>query len=154
MKLGIMADSHDNLPLIDRAVAAFEAKGCEMVIHCGDYVAPFAVAGLLKFSGRVVGVLGNNDGEVAGIQKKCPDIVAAPHVFEVAGRRVRVTHDIADAGDTSDVDVVLCGHSHEAAIEPGSPLTINPGETGGWLGNRPTVVVLDTDTLEAELVNI
>ena len=154
MKIGIMADSHDNLPLIGRAVSAFEANGCEVVIHCGDFIAPFAVEALLRFSGRVVGVLGNNDGEVAGIQKACADIVGPPHVFEFASRRILAVHDLAAADLGGDVDVLVYGHSHTKAIDAGPPLAINPGETGGWLGSEPTVAVLDTDALTAEHVAI
>ncbi len=154
MKIGIMADSHDNLPMIERAVEAFEAAGCEVVIHCGDFSAPFAVKQLTRFRGQVVGVFGNNDGEKAGIAKACPSIVEPPHVFEFGGRRMLAVHDIADAAEPAGVDVVVYGHSHEKSIAPGPPLTINPGETGGWLGHAPSVAVLDTESLAVELVDI
>ena len=41
--IGIMSDSHDNLPAIQQAVRIFNQIGCDLVIHAGDFVAPFAV---------------------------------------------------------------------------------------------------------------
>lgn len=43
MRIGAMADTHDNLPMIRRAVEAFNAEQVELVIHAGDIVAPFAL---------------------------------------------------------------------------------------------------------------
>ena len=54
-------------------------------------------------------------------------------------------------------DVVITGHTHEA-ITPGGdgqrPLFVNPGECGGWLDGKATCVVLDLESLEAELCEI
>ena len=57
MKIGVMSDSHDNLPAIRRALARFEAEGAEAVIHAGDFVAPFSIKELLKFKGRALRLL-------------------------------------------------------------------------------------------------
>ncbi|MBM4079867.1 MAG: YfcE family phosphodiesterase, partial [Planctomycetes bacterium] len=75
MKLGILSDSHDNLPFIAKALALFEREGVDCLVHAGDYVAPFAMRALLKFKGRVLGVFGNNDGEKVGLKKLCPVLV-------------------------------------------------------------------------------
>ena len=40
--LGIISDSHDNLPKIDAAVAKLNASRVDLVLHAGDYCAPFA----------------------------------------------------------------------------------------------------------------
>ena len=149
-----MADSHDNLPFIDKAIAAFESTGREVVLHCGDFIAPFAVKKMLQFKGRVVGVFGNNDGEKTGIRKLWPEVFEPPHLFELGGRRVMAVHDVAAAPESPDVDVVAFGHSHEKSLQPGPPLIVNPGETGGWLGNPPTVAVLDTETMQVDWIDL
>ena len=154
MKIGIMADSHDNLPQIAKALAAFESHGCETVLHCGDFIAPFAVKALLEFQGKVVGVFGNNDGEKRGIRKVWADVFQGPHVFEFGGRRIMAAHDRADAPESPDVDVIAFGHSHERAMSPGPPLAVNPGETGGWLQNAPSAAVLETETLRVDWIDL
>jgi predicted phosphodiesterase len=54
----------------------------------------------------------------------------------------------------SAIDVVVYGHTHVADIRHGPPLIINPGEAGGWLNKRSTVVVLDVRSMQAEIVDL
>jgi len=63
MKLGIVADTHDNLDVIQEAVDLFSGE-VDAVIHCGDIVAPFSVT---PFDAEFdfYAVRGNNDGEWA-----------------------------------------------------------------------------------------
>src|SRR4030042_509218 len=39
--IGILSDSHDNLTRVREAVRLFNDAGCSLVIHPGDFVAPF-----------------------------------------------------------------------------------------------------------------
>ena len=39
MKIGIMSDSHDNMPKIAAAVKCFNEAGVEHVVHAGDFAA-------------------------------------------------------------------------------------------------------------------
>ena len=155
MKVGIMADSHDHLRLVRKALDVFRERGAEVILHAGDVVAPFAAKVLAAFERPVHVVFGNNDGERAGLGAVL-DIAPGPRVFELGGARIVVAHDVGDigAGDVAGADVVVTGHTHLPVIEPGKPLRINPGETGGWLGDRATCVVLDTDSMEAKLCEL
>ena len=154
MKIGIMADSHDNLNAIRRALDVFRSHGVEAIVHAGDVVAPFAAKAVARFTGPVHAVFGNNDGERKGLAKVL-DIVAPPRTIALGGRTILVAHDEAEVARPSPgVHVVVTGHSHEPAIVPGAPLRINPGETGGWLKGRATCVVLDLDTLQGELCEL
>jgi predicted phosphodiesterase len=38
-----MADTHDNLPLIDKAIRRLNEENVEIVLHAGDYVSPFVI---------------------------------------------------------------------------------------------------------------
>ena len=40
MKICIVSDSHDHIPLLEAAVADAKDLGVEAVLHCGDVVAP------------------------------------------------------------------------------------------------------------------
>ena len=42
MKLGVIADSHDRLPTLRRAVELFKRLNVDAILHAGDFVAPFA----------------------------------------------------------------------------------------------------------------
>ena len=158
MIVGVMADSHDHLRLVRKALEVFGVRGAEVVIHAGDVVAPFAARLLAGFDRPVMAVFGNNDGERAGLATAM-DISPGPRAIELGGRRIVVAHDLPEMpeGDVAAADVVVTGHTHAPLIERGEggrPLMLNPGETGGWLTGRATCAVLDTDSLEAELCEL
>jgi putative phosphoesterase len=156
MIVGILGDTHDNLPMIARALARFAGKGAQALVHAGDFIAPFALKAVLKFDGPVYAVFGNNDGERAGLKTILPDLGDGPRRVSLADRTIVLVHkesDLAEA-DRTAADVVVVGHTHEAEVREGTPLTINPGECGGWLKGRCTVATLDTDTLDVQIHDI
>ena len=59
-------------------------------------------------------------------------------------------------GLPGDFDVAVYGHTHKPRIhhDRQGRLFINPGETSGWTFGRPTVVILETDTMEPQLVDV
>ena len=61
MKLGVMSDTHNNIPIIKRAVSLFNAIGVSLVVHAGDFRSPCAIEPLTQLECVVVGVFGNND---------------------------------------------------------------------------------------------
>ena len=67
MRIGILADTHDNLPKIERAVRFFNKEKVDFVLHAGDFIAPFAVSKLKGLTCSWLGVFGNNDGEKNGL---------------------------------------------------------------------------------------
>lgn len=158
MKVGVIADTHDNLPYIRRALEVFQERGCRTLIHAGDYVAPFALKALMEFPGKVYGVLGNCDGELDGLRKLMPDLSDGPLVLQLDSCRIVVVHDVQKLSDADvlGADVIVCGHTHEARIgrTESKPLMINPGECAGWLSGNCTVAVLDTAAVSAELINL
>ena len=50
--------------------------------------------------------------------------------------------------------MVVCGHTHRPGILGEGPLVINPGECGGWVNGRATAALLDTATLEHEIIEL
>jgi len=159
--IGILADSHDNLTLVRRAVALFNDAGCDLVIHAGDFVAPFAAAELRNLACPVRAVYGNCDGERAGLAaafKGLGEIREAPFAFSHAGLRFLVSHldaPLARYVAAAACDVIVYGHTHKAATERRDGiLLINPGEAGGWLGGRSTAALFDPATGTAEIVGL
>ena len=157
MKLGVMSDSHDNIPNVKRAVALFNEIGVELVVHAGDFIAPFAIDPLADLNCKVVGVFGNNDGERVVLVKKFEAIGEVhPNLASTSlgDKTIAVMHypelaiPIAKSGE---YDIVVYGHTHKIDIQKDSSLLLNPGETGGWTTGKATVAVVDIKTLEATI---
>ena len=155
MKIGILADTHDNIPKIKKALATFKARGCEIIIHAGDVISPFAAKALKAAKLPVYAVYGNNDGEKKGLADLL-DIVDGPRVIKVGERKIVVAHSAAEVTDKhrEGVDLVVVGHSHVAEIQRTKPLVLNPGEAGGWLYGKHSVAVLDTGRMAIEELRI
>ena len=156
MLVGLISDTHDNLPMIRKALAALADAGVECLIHPGDFVAPFALKAILEFDGPVYGVFGNNDGEHAGLKKLLGDLEKGPRRLTLGGKNITVIHDETKLTDADVVrsDVVVVGHTHAVEIRRGNPLVVNPGDCSGWVAGRNTVATLDTGTLEVKIINL
>jgi putative phosphoesterase len=160
MLVGVIADTHDNMNALKKAIDLFNEREVELVLHAGDYIAPFTAREFSRLTCRLVGVFGNNDGEKFGLAKNFSsfgELHEGMHQLELDGKKIALTHypEIADTLAASGAyDVVIYGHTHRADIRGSSPLVINPGECGGWLEGKSTVVVLDLDGMNADLVAV
>ncbi len=157
MLIGVIADTHDNLTLVDRALDLFEERGIGAMIHAGDLIAPFAAKRLLRLPVPLHVVYGNNDGERAGLANVLPQIQDGPLKVEVGGRQVLVHHYIGwcEDDDIAAADVVISGHTHEAGLgEQNGTMLLNPGECGGWLHGKCTVALWETETMKVEVVEL
>lgn len=154
MKVGIISDSHDNLPLIRAALRAFADAGAEAIIHAGDIISPFAAKELLGAGLPLYAVYGNNDGEKKELPAILEGIRPGHRKFTLDAKRFLLVHDrgALSPGDLEGADILVYGHTHGYRVEPGPPLAVNPGESGGWLTGTPTAAVLDTETMEVSKV--
>ena len=154
-----MSDSHDNVDAIKKAVRFFNEVPCELVLHAGDFVAPFAARELGNLSCSVKAVFGNCDGEKKGLKKgfvSLGEIEVEPFVFTRAGRIILLTHThFANPKHirAGKYNAIVYGHTHKPDIrKDNGVLIVNPGETGGWLTGKSSVALLDPVSLEAEIV--
>ena len=159
MKIGIISDTHDNVPKIKEAVRIFNENEVALVLHGGDYIAPFALNPLEGLKCEYVGVFGNNDGEKLGLSKKAQGrINVAPHSLDFGGKQILVMHEpgALDAVIKSQsYHLIVYGHTHEPVVEKhGETLVVNPGECGGWLKGRNTIAIADLDQMTAEIVEL
>ena len=157
--IGLLSDSHDNLGTVRLAVKVFDAAECELVIHAGDFVAPFTAQELRNLRCPVKAVFGNCDGEKAGLArafKGWGEIREAPYVFSHGGLRFLVTHldgPVDGYLATETCDVLVFGHTHKAVVKKKKGiLIVNPGETGGWLYGKSTAALLDTEKMTVDIV--
>lgn len=165
MLIGVMADTHDNLPMVEKAVRILNEEGVQLVLHAGDYVAPFLIPKLSELDAKVIGVLGNNDGDPQLLEKKMEeqgDMEMRGHFGEVSVDDLKIALLHGDEGELLKVliecgsfDVVVCGHTHQAEItQRGKTLVLNPGEICGYLSGRPTLALFDTDRQTAKILKL
>lgn len=156
--IGVMSDSHDNLDAIKKAVRFFNRARCDLVLHAGDFIAPFAARELGHLTCSVKAVFGNCDGEKGGLEKvfvSLGEIEEEPFVFAYAERAILLTHThFANEKhiQSGKYSAVVYGHTHKPDVrKKNGILVVNPGETGGWLTGKSTVALLDPVSLEVEI---
>lgn len=152
--IGIISDTHDNLPVIEKAVELFNSKEVDLVLHAGDFVSPFTARAFNSLKAPLKAVFGNNDGDPVTIIKFFGDgaeFYAGWIRINHKGKVIYLTHCPLPQ-PPSDCDLYVYGHTHQSVLEKGSCLIINPGECGGWLSNRPTIAMADLDTGEADII--
>jgi len=156
MLVGVISDSHDNVPKLRAAVDMLRSRGVEHIVHGGDYVALFAVKVLTQCGIPFTGVFGNNDGERTGISRLTSDIFPSPHSFELGGRRILLIHDLSKLPSEArtEADIIVFGHTHQTHVEEGPPLLLNPGECCGWVTGRCTVALLDLESLDVSILEV
>lgn len=156
-----MADSHDNLHAVRQTISIFKETECNLVIHAGDFVAPFAARELKNLNCPVKAVFGNCDGEKEGLRKairQFGEIQDAPLVFTHEDLNFLITHihvSVKTYLSSGKYNVIIFAHTHKPEVrKEKNTLLINPGETGGWVSGKSTVALLDIKTLSAEIVHL
>ena len=155
MHVGIIADTHDNVSAVERSVDIFEEEGVEVVLHCGDFIAPPVIPFFEGF--ELHGVLGNNDGEVSGLEAAFEALDGGSELhgrfadLEFDGLSIAVLHgespaEVQALAESETYDVVCSGHFHTREYdEIGRTTVLNPG---GHFPTTPeedrTVAILDT----------
>ena len=165
MKIGVISDTHDQGELIRKAVEYFNSEGVELVIHCGDWVAPFILYFFQGLKAPIRGVFGNNDGDHELLRKRFSENKR----LELRGNFAEITADglkiaLLHGGDVELLealidqerfDVVVHGHTHIAETHrKGKTLVVNPGEVCGYLTGKSTLALLDTVKREAKIIEL
>ena len=155
MLLGIMSDSHDDMQMLQRAVALFNGHAVQHVLHAGDFVSPFTFEALSQLQCPLTGVFGNNDGDRLLLgQKSDGSISTQPLLTEFGSRKIVIVHEPAAVealARSEEFDLVVYGHTHEPDIRKvQGTLVVNPGKTARLHKGKSTVVILNTATMEAE----
>jgi hypothetical protein len=160
-----MSDTHDNLPMVDRAVKLLNERRVEVVLHAGDYVSPFVIPRFRALRARLIGVFGNNDGDHEFLRRRFSEnerleIRGSFANIVLGGAKIALLHghdeELLNALiDSGGFNVVVHGHGHDAKVtRVGSTLVVNPGEVCGYLTGKPTVALLNTEKLEARILEL
>ncbi len=159
MLVGIFADTHDHLDNIRLAVAEFNRRECELVLFAGDLVSTFAIPPLRKLNCPMIASFGDNEGNKTGIYggMQIIGLIGEPPFCTQLpdGKRVILTHQRELVGEPVEgADIIVYAHTHKPKIsrDEANRLWINPGETSGWTYRKPSIAILDTASMEAEIV--
>ena len=168
VKLCIVSDSHDRADPLARAVRDAAAEGATAVIHCGDLIGTQTLRAALATGLSTHVIHGNNLGDPVSLSRWAREsggllnYHGADARLDLAGRRIFVVH-YPEYGYamacTGDWDLVCCGHSHVAGIDPvpnvkhGTTLLVNPGTVAG-LAAPATWILGDLETMRFEIRNV
>jgi putative phosphoesterase len=165
MIIGLISDTHDNLPMVEKAIKKLNQENVAFVLHAGDYVAPFVIPKFKALNAKLIGVFGNNDGDHEFLKRRfseCPNCEVRGRFAEINadGFKIALFHgdetELLNALISCDsFDAVVYGHSHtNVSRKKGKTLVVNPGEVCGYLTGKSTMALLDTTKREARIVEL
>jgi uncharacterized protein len=161
MRIGVFADVHDHLDHLRLAVAEINRRQCELAVFAGDLVSTFCVPHLRELACPLVACFGDNEGNKTGLlsgMRIVGILGEPPFCFRAAdGTRVLLTHQFELLrGDIGDAELVIYSHTHKPRVDrdESGRLFVNPGETSGWTYRQPTIAIVETRPLAAEIVEL
>ena len=163
MLVAIMSDSHDNIWNLRKALDIVKGRQAGLIIHCGDFIAPFMLKELDSIDIPVHGVFGNNDGDQHMLTKMALTMLNNIQLYGLVGQvnvegfTIGFTHYV-QMGEgfvsAGDCQLVCFGHSHEHEIRQIRDTTlINPGEVMGKDGS-PGFCFVDSKSGKIERVEL
>ncbi|MCX7996490.1 MAG: metallophosphoesterase family protein [Patescibacteria group bacterium] len=181
MKIGIVSDTHDDVPYFASIAALFAKQSPELIIHCGDWVAPYSVVEFGRAIDAVLpgmtirGVFGNNDGDqfriLEAIRDEKLNIDIAKDILEIPAERegdrpVAIYHGTEEKivnalTGYGEYRAVFRGHTHIPKVlmhetRYGKVLEVNPGTASSYSRGRVTkrgsVAIYDSEANSAELL--
>jgi putative phosphoesterase len=162
VKVGIIADTHDDIDHLKAALETLRAEGVTTILHCGDVCGPHMLGALRGFD--VWFAQGNMDGDfkltaaveeafgrgrLAWLQRPALD-----------GTRVAMLHGDNDEAlqnliVSGEYAYVFHGHSHKRRDQTvGRTRVINPGALGGRRPERYSFCILDLATGETRFFKL
>ncbi len=166
MKIGVISDTHDQRMRILQAIKIFNKEKVGLVVHCGDWVAPFSAARFSALNCPIKGVFGNNDGDKRmHLERNGNFIEYYDEKMEIAVdcRKIFVTHGhlpqlLEKALRSGKYDAVFSGHSHIAHVKKvGKTLWLNPGSLVDVTNEKikgMSIAIYDTATNKAGIIAI
>lgn len=167
MLVGVISDSHDDWQALIAVGKKLRAMETQLVIHAGDWTSPFSMLKLRRALGpeaKIVTVFGNNDGDrhnyALKAREAAVEILGEAGAVEVDGIKIGIYHGTSDIlveamAKSSLFHVVIYGHTHKPDVRRlNGTLLINPGELCGCAGEKKTAAVLDTKTLQIQLIEV
>ena len=159
MRIGVVSDTHDNMPNVEKIIDIFNDTGVDRVIHTGDISRVKTLTAMSRLKVPLFGVYGNNDQERTDLEQSAAlngfHFTDPPLEVEWCDRSILVVHDPRDLNRylNHKHHLALFGHTHIKTIEFfANQLKFNPGECAGQLPNLNKVGIVNLHTLGVEMV--
>jgi uncharacterized protein len=152
--LGVVSDTHGDIPNTLKAVRLFEDRRVQLVVHCGDIGSPEIPRLFAPWPTHYV--LGNVDGSGTQLRSAIEDAGQTLHgrfgTLVAGGRRIALIHSdnielFHDTIDSQDWDLLCYGHTHLARCHiVVRTVVLNPGAVHG--GYPPSVALVDLTSMD------
>ena len=164
MKIGVMSDTHEHIENVGKALAVFAEHNVEYIIHLGDFCAGPTIRACKDAPAQLIGILGNNDGDVGRMLHNYKDIGGDlwPEEFralDLGGKKIACYHGTVAAITEALIncgtyDLVLYGHTHTVDQRTVSnTLILNPGSVHGF-DTKATIGIVDLGTMATEVIDL
>ncbi|MBN1249653.1 MAG: metallophosphoesterase family protein [Anaerolineae bacterium] len=162
MRIGIIADTHNDQNLTQRALARLQQESIGTILHAGDVTS----ARLLQlFEGYDVWIArGNMDHDPALIPTAQalfgPGRLKAVHTLSLNGCNIAMVHNgespsARELIKTKAYTYLIHGHTHHIRDERMlSTRIINPGAIGNTRWRRPSFAILDLGTDDLSIIEL
>jgi putative phosphoesterase len=160
MLIGIISDTHDNVPNILKAKDIFLKKKVDLVLHAGDVVAGKTVE---FFEGLKVWFIDGNCNTEPEKMKEKAEQIGGKYLgnfaeFELEGKKFCMYHGtdkkkLDDIIKSQNYDYVITGHTHKPFDKKeGKTRIINPG--AHYYMSSNTIVLLDIKKDSVEFIEV
>lgn len=159
-----MSDAHDSIQGVRDALRIFLSKKVDLVLFAGDMIGSGNCYTFEGFGIPIKLVFGNNDGDRVGLAREFARVggeyLGDFGEIEAGGLKIALMHGtdepLVRAVVASQLyDVVVRGHNHHAEVtRHGKTLLVNPGEIWGYFTGRSSIAILDTASLNVEIIEL
>jgi len=164
MKIGIISDTHDNLPNLKKAVDFFKKEGVKAVFHCGDIFKPETIKqGFVDYPGEIYLVLSKPDEfyfQKLEKEKRFFDKLYSVKIWKGIGKTQIESLNIAfchvpqkalKLSLSQRYDLIFFGHTHKPwKIKMRKSLLVNPGNLAGIIF-KASFALYNTETKSLDL---
>jgi len=162
MKIAVISDTHDNLSATEKVIRKIVEKKINFIFHLGDIIAPFTLRKIKElYSGKLIAVFGNNDGEKQGLYETAKklnfEIHEPPIIYPIKDKKFMLYHIYPQDyfAEIKGIDFLLFGHWHKVIhVRKENTIFLNPGEVCGYLEGKKTFAIIDLKTKEVEILEI
>lgn len=164
MKLGILSDTHNNIPNLLKALRLFKAEGISQLLHCGDMADMLTARQMTGFD--VIYVNGNSDRSAAAVSHAVwalnprNEIPGDVYEGDLDGVRIAATHGhltgkLNKLIRSRRYKYLFHGHTHRQRDEMiGKTRVINPGALGGARYEPRTICIVDLEKDEVRFIPV